>query len=377
MAKQTGKSGRFATLMKVLTILCLISLFLAYLCPYVHPETLWILPFFGLSYPIIISVTLLFLIYWALKRSRWALVILGIVLLGGNLHFRTLAITFSPPEMPEDVTSWKIMSYNVRLFDRYNESLDVARQNRDSIIAYVNEFQPDVVCFQEFYHQDAPTNFSTKDKLIQLLKIKDYQERYSHKLKGRQYYGICMLSKYPMIAKGDVMFKTQNSDNYCVFADIVKGNDTIRFYNIHLQSIKLQQDDYALFGEENANSAEQKSTFRLLIEKLRIAYPERANQARTVMEHVESSPYPVVICGDFNDTPLSYVYNQFDKLLVDSYRETSNGLGVTYVGKIPAGRIDYIFHTQELAARNFTIQKKAYSDHRAIACEIWRRKLEK
>lgn len=380
MAKKEGrKIARFTSLMKVLTIICLSSLLLSYLCPFIHPETIWIVPFFGLAYPVIVSIALLFLLYWALLRSRWFFIVLGVILLGGRLHFRTLAITFSPQQATEQDEVLKIMSYNVRLFDLYNESVYERNENRNAIIAYIHEMNPDVVCFQEFYHQDKPSNFVTKDTLIALLDIKYYHERYSHKMTGRQNYGICMLSKYPIVAKGDVMFEnSNNSDNYCIYADIVKGDDTLRIYNIHLQSIKLQQDDYALFGEQkDRQAAPEKSTIRLLIEKLRVAYPTRAEQALRVTEHMETSPYPVVVCGDFNDTPLSYVYNQFDQQLTDAFRETSTGLGVTYAGKVPAGRIDYIFHTSDLAAQNFRIQEKVYSDHRAIYCEIWKPLIKK
>ncbi len=374
MAKWFRKIARFTSFMKVLTVMCLSALLLAYCCPYVHPSSFWFIPFFGLAYPIIICCAGLFLIYWAFLKSRWFFIVLGVILLGGNLHFRTLAITFSPVEAAKDDAVWKIMSYNVRLFDLYNPSIEERNANRNAIIGYINKMNPDVICFQEFYHQDKPTSFATKDTLTGLLKMAYYHERYSHRMTGRQNYGICMLSKYPIIAKGDVMFENSSvSDNYCIYADIVKGKDTIRIYNIHLQSIKLQPEDYAIFGEKN-QSGEKKSTFRLLIEKLRIAYPTRADQAIRVVEHTTTSPYPVVICGDFNDTPLSYVYNQFNRQFTDSYRESSTGLGVTYAGKVPAGRIDYIFHTAELAAQHFVIQEKAYSDHLAIYCELWKQK---
>lgn len=373
MANWLGKIARFTSLMKVLTVICLSSLLFAYLCPFVHPETWWIMPFFGLAYPVIIVISFLFLVYWAILRSKWFFIVLSVILLGGKLHFRTLAVTFSPEKATTKDNVWKIMSYNVRLFDVYNHSVYERNKNRNAIISYVHQMDPDVICFQEFYQQDRPSNFPTKDTLVALLKTKYYHERYSHKMTGRQNFGICMLSKFPIIAKGDVMFaNSSDSDNYCIYADIVKNGDTMRVYNIHLQSIKLQQDDYALFGEENKQSNPEKSTFRLLIEKLRIAYPNRADQARRVTEHMETSPYPVVICGDFNDTPLSYVYNQFDKQLTDSYRETSTGIGVTYAGRVPAGRIDYIFHTEDLAAQNFVIQQQAYSDHLAVYCEIWK-----
>jgi endonuclease/exonuclease/phosphatase family metal-dependent hydrolase len=114
----------------------------------------------------------------------------------------------------------------------------------------------------------------------------------------------------------------------------------------------------------------------LLIDKLRIAYPKRAEQARTVMEHVKTSPYPTIVCGDFNDTPMSYAYNQFNQLLIDSFRNCASGIGSTYVGKVPAGRIDYIFHTKGLQSSHFEIQEEAYSDHRAISCKIYKDSLQ-
>lgn len=370
------KIARFSTVIKILSITVICCLLLSYLAPYVHPASIRILPFFGLMYPIFICLAILVMIYWAFARSRWFFYVLVTVLLGGNLHFRTLAITFSEPQVESDSLSWNVMSYNVRLFDVYNLSPEGRNKTRDSIVQYIQWINPDVICFQEFFHQDKPSAFSTKDTLIELLDYKYYHERYSHRIRNRQNFGICMLSKYPIIAKGDVMFKNfKTTDNYCIFADIVKGTDTIRFYDIHLQSIKLQQQDYELFGEKNKQAGGKKSTVRLLIDKLRIAYPERAEQAERVVEHMRTSPYPVVICGDFNDTPMSYVYNQFNSSLVDSYRETSTGIGVTYVGRVPAGRIDYIFHSDNLGAASFQIQAVPFSDHRAIHCKIYRKSL--
>jgi endonuclease/exonuclease/phosphatase family metal-dependent hydrolase len=370
------KIARFSTVIKILSVTSICCLLLAYLAPYVHPSTIRILPFFGLMYPIFICLALILMIYWAFARSRWFFYILIAILFGGNLHFRTLSITFSDPEHPSADSSWSVMSYNVRLFDVYNASIEDRNKSRDSIVSYIQRVNPDVVCFQEFFHQDKPSAFSTRDTLISLMGYTDYHERYSHRIRNRQNFGICMLSKYPIIAKGDVMFENfKTTDNYCIFADIVKGSDTIRFYDIHLQSIKLQQEDYELFGEKNKQAGGKKSTLRLLIDKLRIAYPARAEQAERVVEHMKTSPYPVVVCGDFNDTPMSYVYNQFNTDLVDSYRETTTGIGVTYVGRVPAGRIDYIFHSGDLGAYDFGIQSVPFSDHRAVHCKIYKKTL--
>lgn len=371
MGSKFSKIFRFASLFKVLTLICLVSLLLAYLCPYIHPGTFWLLPFFGLAYPIILVFTIIFLIIWTLAKSKWALITLVVLLVGGKLHFRLLAIGSEPEQVPTRENCLHVMSYNVRLFDLYNWTLSDKFENRDSIFHYIERENPDVICFQEFYHQDRPTEFVTRDHLIKTLKIKDYHERYSHKLAGRQNFGIAMLSKYPMIAKGAVVIENADDDNYCIYADIVKNQDTFRIYNVHLRSIKLSYDDYKVFDSENETPIE-KSAIRVLIDKLRIAFPKRADQAKTVIEHMSTSPFPVIVCGDFNDTPMSYTYNQFYKNLTDAFRNCRKGIGSTYAGKIPAGRIDYIFHDRALHSSNFQIQKQIYSDHRAISCYIYK-----
>ncbi|MFA7272997.1 MAG: endonuclease/exonuclease/phosphatase family protein [Crocinitomicaceae bacterium] len=364
----TGFSGVF----KFVTILTLICLVLAYLSPFVHPKTVPFLPFFGLLYPLILFFVLVLLIFYIFARSRWVFVILAILVIGGKLHFRQFVLGSTKLSEPQE-NDWKIMSFNVRLFDLYNYSVNQSNVNRLKILDFLEAEQPDVVCFQEFYHQDKTKDFPTRDSLIVRLHSKDYHERYSYKSRGRKNFGIAMMSKFPMIAKGEVPLQLEvgeKSDNYCIFADINRGDDTIRVYNVHLQSIKLTKNDYTLFDEQGKAIPNQTGAIENAFIKLRTAYPRRAQQAQLVVEHAETSPYPVVICGDFNDTPLSYTYNQFYKNFVDAFRESSWGIGSTYAGKIPAGRIDYIFHSGNIEAFNFQIQKMVVSDHRAIWCTI-------
>ncbi len=370
-----SKIKKYKPIMRILTFICLVCLLFAYLCPFVHPSDLWILPFFGLAYPVILLFTLLFLLYWAFVRSRMFFAVLFVLFFGGKLHFRTVVLPFNHETTISDSTKqWKITSYNVRLFDLYEWGNEGKFENRNNIFQFLEKQNSDVICFQEFYQQDRPTKFPTRDTLKGILKTPYCHERYSHKLEGRQNFGIAMLSKYPMIARGDIIFDDpENIDNnYCVFADIVKEEDTIRIYNVHLQSIKFKKDDYKVFSKNAHKIEDKKSTLQLLIEKLKIAYPKRAEQARKVTEHMQQSPYPIVICGDFNDTPMSYSYNIFSSLYKDAFRNSGGGLGVTYAGKVPAGRIDYIFHSKNLHSSDFTIQQEVYSDHRAISCIIWK-----
>ena len=111
---------------------------------------------------------------------------------------------------------------------------------------------------------------------------------------------------------------------------------------------------------------------RSVFSKLRLAYVKRAEQARRVVEHIKTSPYPVIVCGDFNDTPMSYTYNQFNRFLKDAFRQSSSGIGSTYIGRLPAGRIDYLFYDPGLTTTGFNIQKEEFSDHRALVCTFSR-----
>ena len=356
------------TILVFATILSTASLILAYLSPFVHPNTFSYLPFFGLGYILILATAIICLIFWLILKSKWSLFVLFIIVLGGKLHFRTFALG-SNETVPENHLS--VMSYNVRLFDLYNKNWNDAISTRNEIFSYIAQRNCDITCFQEFYHQDKPTKFETRDSLIKLLDTHSIHERYAHKNKGRQNFGVTILSKYPMIERGNVNFSiNENNYNYCIYADIVKNKDTFRIYNVHLQSIKLGKNEHAIFEDlSNNNNANQSM---LLVNKIRKAFPIRANQAEKIIEHIDNSPYPAIVCGDFNDTPMSYVYNQFSTKLTDVFRNSGKGIGVTYAGKIPAGRIDYIFHSKLLHSSEFNIQKKELSDHLAVDCKIFK-----
>jgi endonuclease/exonuclease/phosphatase family metal-dependent hydrolase len=371
MASRLKQLFKLRNLLNVAFGLGALVLLLAYLSPFIHPETIPVIPLFGLAYPIILIYVACCLIISFFLKSRWRLILGVILLFGFNHHSRLLAFGFedTPDEGQKTI---KLVSYNVRLFDRYNPIVGECYRTKNKIFDYLKNENPDIVCFQEFYHQDHPTSFVTRDSLAKLLDSKDYHERYKHRLWGRQNFGVCMLSKYPIIQKGDIIFdNAHKSNNYCIYSDIVVDKDTIRVYNVHLQSIHFQQDDYALFNVDDPTANDNNSGAKKLLGKIMDAYPIRAKQAELVAKHIAKSPYPVLLCGDFNDTPLSYSYNQFNKLLVDAFRNSSKGVGSTYAGRIPAGRIDFIFHSESFGSYDFKIQSERLSDHYGISCKVF------
>ena len=311
---------------------------------------------------------LFFTLVFALTKSRRIYSIGIIILLGLPLHVRYFSMGWSSDiaDYPTQ-NSIRVMSYNVRLFDYYEWLSDDRKTTRNAIYSHIEEVQPDVICFQE-YLRVKNSNFIRERDIAILGDYNYFNEEFVISKANRQ-IGVATYSKYPIIQTELVKFD-ETGKQFAVFTDIVKNNDTIRIYNIHLQSIRLQQDDFDFFNNQDVSNEEATNGIKRLIKKLKHAYPLRVAQAETILEHATTSPYPTIICGDFNDTPMSYVYNSFNRSFYDAFRGNHFGLGSTYAGKLPAGRIDYIFYSSELKAINFSIQDKAHSDHYAITSEM-------
>ena len=372
--KQLKRIFRLKTILIVSSILSIAALLLSYLSVFVHPETIRLLPLFGLGYIIIAGIHIVLFLIWIFVKSKvWMLIMFGVFLLGGNLHFRSVSIGWDDENTLKS-KEYKVLSYNVRLFDVYNADPKKAKENKESIFNFLESSKADVYCFQEFYHQEGSEDYNTKDLLSTRLKTPYNHVRLSVSDYKKQSFGVAIFSKHEIVSQGEVSFdEVEKTFNYCIYVDIVAKKDTVRIYNVHLQSIHFQKDDYALFNEENPQAASENSQAFKLLNKVLDAYPIRAQQAMKLTEHMKKSPYPIIVCGDFNDAPMSYTYNQFHRFLTDAFLSTSFGIGRTYAGKVPAGRIDYIFYDESMGSRNFVIQEEKLSDHYAISCSIFKK----
>jgi endonuclease/exonuclease/phosphatase family metal-dependent hydrolase len=255
----------------------------------------------------------------------------------------------------------------VRVFNLYD--LENREENRNQIFDFLKGEDAGIYCFQEFYHQESK-DFVTKDSLILLLNTPHYQERYTHELSNQRYFGVATFSKYPIIYKGEIPFEN-DANNFCIYSDIVRGSDTIRVFNAHIGSIRLQDDDYRFFDPDApTDKYRNNESGQRILRRLKIGFEKRAPQIHKVAEEIEKSPYPVIVCGDLNDTPVSYCYRQLNRLLNDAFVTSGNGVGTTYIGKIPSNRIDYIFYSEILKAAHFQTHDFSCSDHRPISTEI-------
>lgn len=346
------------------TILAFFGMLGVYLNNWIAPTQLYFLSFIGLGYTIVVIVFILALVlsYFYSKPLFYAGII--IFMLGIRMHLSYFSVA-----IPNDSISdkkIKVLSYNVRLFGLYE---DVKGGIKQQMFEFLKEEKADVYCFQEFYHQDPPAKFVTRDSLVKILETPFVQEHYSFHLLGRQYYGVAMMTKLPVIAQGDVSFEDvlKESNNYCVYMDVVPTpGDTLRIYNMHLQSIGLNSND--IEGLNTRNEELSTTKYKGVIHKLHIAFEKRQFQVEKIISHMRECPYRIIIMGDMNDTPMSYSYLQLRKVLDDAFTSNKTGIGSTYIGKLPVGRIDYILHSEELHPFDFTIYKGEYSDHRAISC---------
>ncbi len=351
---------------KAVSLVLYLSLLLSYLSPFIHPDTSIVLAFLGLAYPILVIAVLFSTLIWLFFNSKWAFVSILILMIGGKIHFRTFSMTLFESKIGEH--SFELMSYNVRLFDIYNKDFNEALKTKNKILEFIRFKNPDILCIQEFYRQDNTSRFVTRDSIFNSLQTTYYHEKCSFNPHGSQYFGIALFSKLPIVSKGEVRInKTDESSfNYCIYVDVLHATDTLRIYNVHLQSIKLYDEYFALKKEKMTGQNAVSNSYK----KLSSAFIKRSNQAQIILNHIKTSPYPSIVAGDFNDTPMSYTYNLFNRNLIDAYRNTSFGIGATYLGKLPAGRIDYIFHSKELKSNNFVIDNNSLSDHCAISCTI-------
>lgn len=375
MAKKSHHSI-FTKIAFFVNIIFAISLLLSYLAFYVSPDKFWLIAFFGLSYPFLLLINLLFFIFWLILFKKGLFLSLIIILIGFNYINKT--IQFSSKHLKDNKESIKVLSYNVRLFNIFKPAKNDKEilKNRNDIFNVIKEDSSDVMCFQEFV-SDKLEKFTTLDTILKFQTAKYYNIAYPLNInKNRFSSGIVTFSKYPIINRGKVKFN-EKSDNLCIFSDIVKGTDTIRIYNVHLESIRLSKED-EMFYEDFGNKSEQtefKLGVRKIFSKLKHAFIKRASQARSIAEHIRQSPYPVIVCGDFNDTPTSYAYHIVSENLKDAFVESGKGIGNSYNGKFPSFRIDYILHSNDFSAYDFEVKKADYSDHfPVVALLVWNKK---
>lgn len=346
--------------------LAVAALLLAYLSTRVSPVTWWPLALFGMAYPYLLAVNLGFVGWWLLFRRKRVLPSLIVVLLGWGFLGQYVRL-FSSYKQPAEVrTPFTLMSWNVRLFNLYNWTHN--QQTRDEIMELIRVEDPDILCMQEFLNVGADNPMMVKDTLLTSYRYRYCADVYTVKTRNDQSMGIAIFSTWPIVKHDTVAFGSEQ-DNLCLWADIAVGEDTIRVYTAHISSIRFGDEDYAFVRDLTHGTVHDSATAAgsRILGRLKKAFIRRTTQVDRLTKHMRGSPWPVVYCGDLNDTPMSYSFHELLRSgMVDAFEESGQGFGNTYIGDVPSFRIDHILHDDAFRSWNFRTLPDELSDHHAI-----------
>ncbi len=357
--------GRLGTaLMLLISLAATLVSILTLLTPYFEPSSRWASPILGLIAPATFIITSLLALYWII-RWKWAIaapIIVTLAIAAGNISL------FAKVPMTKDygIKSYngtiKILSYNVRGLvndKKQRSSVDVAR--------YIVEQQPDIVCLQEFF--DCAEHGDSEFDAI----MKGYNKSVSGAL--------AIYSKFPIYRRATLLKNknasssvsaAQSTSGGAMWADLIVKGDTIRIFNNHLHSTEIKaEDDTFLTTSQLVLDEERNKKFQSIIARLNNGSIERSRQVNSIAKFIDRSPYPVIVCGDFNDNPMSYTYKRLSRGLFDSFQECGDVYPYTYRGFYNTLRIDYILSSRRLTPESYNIDVDClFSDHLPVTTHL-------
>ncbi|MCB0382036.1 MAG: endonuclease/exonuclease/phosphatase family protein [Psychroserpens sp.] len=334
----------FDKLIFVVNSLMAFVLLLSYVLPFMATKQFAILSVLSLAVPALIIINILFAVYWLLNVKRQLLLSLIVLVIGYNHVFSLYK--FSSSKNVDDSQNISVMNYNVRLFNAFNWIKDV--NVKQDISDFIAEKQPDILCMQEY----------RPDSEVLLEGYYKYEELSGKQVKNGQ----AIFTKFPIVNSGSIEFP--NTSNNAIFADIVKGADTIRIYNVHLQSLGIDPAMEKLKEENSEN----------LLKRVSSTFKMQQFQTELFLKHKKQCPYKMIICGDFNNTAYSYVYKEIKGNLKDAFKQAGNGFGRTFDFKFFPVRIDFVLVDEGFKVNSFKTYDVKLSDHYPVMAKV---KLEK
>ncbi|HLO83161.1 MAG TPA: endonuclease/exonuclease/phosphatase family protein [Chitinophagaceae bacterium] len=350
----------------------------ASLTTYVNPANWWHVGFVGLLFPYLLLVLIVLTVICLFIRPRFALIGL-LVLLFSYKNIGTLFSIGSTAAfvMQKDKDHVRVMTWNVRRFaPYYADYFDPKKNNLGAIVEEVENYDPDIICFQEFY---TSTKKSRNLELFQKMGYKYYAFALLKSPNSSSNSGTVIFSRYPILKSYiyDMPKEISTAAEDPVAADLLINTDTIRVATFHMQSYGFlnrdYQDLYRIKSQADTGLKASKNIYR----KMRYAFTLRGMQADIIHQKLSTSPYPVVLCGDLNDVPSSYSYVTIRGQRKDAFLEKGSGLGKTFMSGrskflswLPTLRIDYIFTDPNMEVIQFKPVTKQLSDHRGLITDI-------
>jgi endonuclease/exonuclease/phosphatase family metal-dependent hydrolase len=372
----------------VLSFLMLINVLLVFAflvssyASYLHPKEFWFTGFLGLFFPYFLFCLLFFLVFWLFVKKWWAL----LSLIGLLVGYRTIQLYLpfnwnGDFQIKKEEQDLRVMSWNVRHFIPFDESTfkPDKLKHREEVFDQIRKYNPDVICLQEFISMPDDGKLDPFTFLKKELGYKYFQFAGKDIFGTRQYSGIAIFSKYPIIDGNTLPFPENFESNTepPVYADILLSGDTVRVYSIHLQSFGFGAKEYRTIDDINSNEDKDLIASRKLVSKMKNTFYVHGLQSDYIVKDIETSPHPVIVAGDLNDIAGSYAYATIRGGRRDAFLEKGDGLGATFMSSsssilqhLPTLRIDYIFHPEEYPTRQFTRSGKKLSDHYFLVTDL-------
>lgn len=347
--------------MTVLSAAVAVTMAVTFFVPYVNPARVWFFPILGLAAPAIYVATVILALYWII-RWRWLRAGVMLLLVVAGLFRVSL---FYRPEFRRvyggdayDRAAFKVMTYNVRSF--YNNQ---GKASVEDVLRLIDEVNPDIICMQEFN-----ARLAEQYEGFALL-----GEKYETAVFGRteapdSVYAAPMLvlSKYHILRSGTVL-----TPRSAVWADVLMGEDTVRIFNNHLRSTAINASDNEfitnrLFLTDTAREEKVRSIVRRYRENSVL----RAAQVDSIAGVIDATRTRRIVCGDFNDTPMSYVYRTMARGLEDAFSECGSGYSHTFRGFFNTLRIDYILRSEGFETLSYEVPDVDYSDHHPVVVRL-------
>lgn len=356
--------------MKILRLLvvfinCIAALALlaAYASPMIDPSRVPFLSFLGLMMPYIIIINVCFVLFWAVKARLYFLIsLLTIAIAWGGIK-TSFPYHNSSKEDSKNERGLRVMSYNVRVFDRYNWTKD--SQNVSRMLNFIKEQDPDIICMQEF--GSSKEGLTERFLLNALGKYPYHYISYSEATRAAKHsQGLAILSKYP-ISNKHTDPQIHLADGYTIHADVRVGKTTYKVINTYFSPIRLINKYDFIGGLDSKNYKDNVSKAINSIHEAAVQHTQHARRIKTIINETEDA---VILCSDMNSSPISYTYHQLTTYLDDAFLKYGTGFGATYNGKYPFLRIDYILYSPELTLLSYNREKAKHSDHFPIIAEF-------
>lgn len=334
-----------------------VALALTLVVPFVNPSRVFFFPLLGLIAPAVYVAAVILALYW-IVRWQWirACVLIGVILLASfdvplfyRVQFRR---TYGEPDYGRG--TFRMMTYNVRGF--YG---DDRGSSTDRIAALLDTLDLDLVCLQEFN-----TALARRSSAMQQL-LERYSVVGSH---GRSDAGpMVILSKFPIVQSDTI---PESGD--ALWADLRIGEDVVRIFSNHLHTTEIKAyDDEFITQRLFLSDSTRWARFRSIAGRHRRNSELRAQQVDRIASVIAATPTRYLVCGDFNDTPVSYVYRTMARGTKDAFSECGTGYSHTFRGFFNTLRIDYVLHSGGLEALSYEVLPVSdCSDHLPVVVRL-------